>query len=55
MFFLSLLMPCLSIAEEARIDPRLSSPGGTDTDFLAAYSKASTAWGNGVEAVIEEA
>ena len=50
-----LLLPCLPIGAESRVDPRLSSPGGTDTDFLAAFSEASTDWGNGIEAVIEEA
>jgi hypothetical protein len=45
----------MPIAAEARMDPRLSAPGGTDTDFLAAFSQASTDWGNGIEAVIEEA
>ena len=37
------------------MDPRLSRPGGTDTDFLEAFSQASADWGNGIEAVIEEA
>ena len=37
------------------MDPRLSLPGGTDTDFLAAFSQASADWGDGIEAVIEEA
>lgn len=55
MLFSSLLLPGLPIAAEARVDPRLSSPAGTDTDFLAAFSQASTDWGNGLETVIEEA
>ena len=55
MLFFSLLIPGPPIAAEARVDPRLSSPAGTDTDFLAAFSQASTDWGNGIEAVIEEA
>ena len=54
MVFVSLL-PGLPAAAEARMDPRLSLPGGTDTDFLAAFSQASADWGNGIEAVIEEA
>lgn len=36
-------------------DPRLAAPAGSDTDFLAAYSSASADWGNGIEAIIEEA
>ena len=32
-----------------------SAPAGSDTDFLAAFSSASADWGNGVEAIIEEA
>jgi hypothetical protein len=55
LLFLALLRPCVPIAAEARMDPRLSLPGGTDTDFLSAYSQASEDWGNGIEAVIEEA
>jgi cell wall-associated NlpC family hydrolase len=54
-FLFLFLLPCLPIGAEARVDPRLSSPGGTDTDFLAAFSEASTDWGSGIEAVIEEA
>jgi hypothetical protein len=53
--FLLLFVASLPAAAEARMDPRLSLPGGTDTDFLSAYSQASTDWGNGIEAVIEEA
>ncbi|MGA2639529.1 MAG: hypothetical protein ABSG21_01345, partial [Spirochaetia bacterium] len=55
LLFVSMLLPSLPIAAEARMDPRLLSPGGTDTDFLSAFSEASTDWGNGIEAVIEEA
>jgi hypothetical protein len=52
---LALLLSCLAAGAETRIDPRLSSPGGTDTDFLSAFSRASADWGNGIEAVIEQA
>jgi hypothetical protein len=38
-----------------RVDPRLSAPGGSDEEFLAAFSQASADWGGGVEAIIEEA
>jgi hypothetical protein len=38
-----------------RADPRLAAPGGSDEEFLSAYSQASADWGNGVEAIIEEA
>ena len=37
------------------MDPRLSSPAGTDTDFLSAFSQASADWGDGIEAIIEQA
>ena len=47
-------MPSL-LPAETRVDPRLSSPGSTDTDFLSAFSQASADWGNGVEALIEQA
>ncbi len=40
---------------QSRPDPRLSAPGGSDADFLAAYSQASTDWGTGIEALIEDA
>jgi hypothetical protein len=50
-----LLLSRAAGAAESRVDPRLSAPGGTDTDFLAAFSQASTDWGNGIEALIEEA
>lgn len=52
---LLLLLPALTAAAKSPVDPRLSSPGGSDTDFLSAFSQASTDWGNGVEALIEEA
>jgi len=48
------LLPSL-VGAETRVDPRLSSPAGTDTDFLSAFSQASADWGNGVEALIEQA
>ena len=53
--FLILLAPLLAAGAESRADPRLSSPAGTDTDFLAAFSQASADWGTGVEALIEQA
>ena len=49
-----LLLPVLASAD-TRADPRLSSPAGTDTDFLSAFSQASTDWGDGIEAIIEQA
>ncbi len=42
-------------AAQSAADPRLAAPGSSDTDFLAAYSEASADWGNGVEALIEDA
>ena len=50
-----ILSPVLAVPAETRIDPRLSSPGSTDTDFLSAFSQASADWGNGIEALIEQA
>jgi hypothetical protein len=47
--------PCLALAAESRADPRLAAPGGSDTDFLSAFSQASADWGNGIEAIIEQA
>ena len=43
------------LAAEPPADPRLSAPAGSDTEYLAAYSRASAEWGNGIEAIIEEA
>lgn len=40
---------------ESRPDPRLAAPAGSDTDFLAAFSQASADWGNGIEAIMEDA
>jgi len=56
----ALLIACVALSPslagaETRVDPRLSSPAGTDTDFLSAFSQASADWGNGVEALIEQA
>jgi hypothetical protein len=42
-------------AAESPSDPRISPPDGSDTDSLAAFSSASTDWGSGIEAIIEEA
>jgi hypothetical protein len=42
-------------AAAPRADPRLAAPGGSDEEFLSAYSQASADWGNGIEAIIEEA
>jgi hypothetical protein len=50
--FLSVSLACWAAAPA---DPRLSSPEGSDTDFLSAFSRASVDWGNGIEAIIEEA
>jgi len=36
-------------------DTRLQGPDASDTAFLSAYSQASADWGNGVEALIEDA
>jgi hypothetical protein len=44
-----------AVEAQSPADPRLSAPGGTDEDFLAAYSQASADWGNGIEALIEDA
>jgi hypothetical protein len=52
---LFLLLPALAGAAAPAVDPRLSSPGGSDADYLAAFSQASVDWGTGVEAVIENA
>jgi hypothetical protein len=49
-----LLVPS-AVRAETGVDPRLSSPAGTETDFLSAFSQASADWGNGVEAIIEQA
>jgi len=50
-----LVLTAALVGAEPRVDPRLSSPAGTDTDFLEAFSQASEDWGNGVEALIEQA
>ncbi len=49
-----LLVPFRAPAQ-TRADPRLASPAGTDTDFLSAFSQASADWGDGIEAIIEQA
>ncbi|MGA2479569.1 MAG: peptidoglycan endopeptidase [Spirochaetia bacterium] len=51
---LAAVMACAAHAAP-RTDPRLAAPGGSDEEFLAAYSQASADWGDGVEATIEEA
>ncbi len=55
LLLIALLVPAGAGAAQTRMDPRLSSPGGTETDFLSAFSQASTDWGHGVEALIEDA
>jgi len=50
-----LLFFAFRASAETRVDPRLSSPAGTDTDFLSAFSQASADWGDGIEAIIEQA
>ena len=54
-FLALLLLQALPAPAAPRADPRLSSPAGSDTEFLAAFSRASADWGNGVEALLEEA
>jgi hypothetical protein len=55
-FLLLLCTLCAGrVAAESPADPRLSAPAGSDTDFLSAFSRASADWGNGIEAIIEEA
>jgi hypothetical protein len=49
------LFPALVLAADSRPDPRLAAPPGSDTDFLAAFSQASAEWGNGTEAIMEDA
>lgn len=49
------LLPALASGAAPREDPRLTAPGGSEADFLAAFSQASADWGNGIEAVIEDA
>jgi hypothetical protein len=53
LLLLTLLAPAAARAATS-VDPRLASPGGSDTEILSAFSKASAEWGNGVEALIEE-
>jgi cell wall-associated NlpC family hydrolase len=54
---LSAILPfsAVTAAAQSPADPRLAGPGGSETDFLAAYSQASADWGTGVEALIEDA
>ena len=51
---LAAVMACAAHAAP-RTGPRLAAPGGSDEEFLAAYSQASADWGDGIEATIEEA
>jgi len=49
------LLPAFASEAAPREDPRLTAPGGSEAEILAAFSQASADWGNGIEAVIEDA
>jgi hypothetical protein len=50
-----LLIPSAALWTESAGDSRQTASGGEAGDHLAAYSRASSEWGNGIEAIIEEA